>query len=64
MNDRDAHESAGRVLVVEDESVARKMLTRILTRDGYEVSEASGGEQAVRTLGMQRFDVVLTDLVM
>lgn len=48
MNDRDAHESAGRVLVVEDESVARKMLTRILTRDGYEVSEASGGEQAVQ----------------
>jgi len=64
MNEGGGHEAVGRVLVVDDEPVARKMLSRILTRDGYEVSVATGGEQAVRSLGAQRFDVVLTDLVM
>jgi DNA-binding NtrC family response regulator len=64
MNEGGGHEAVGRVLVVDDEPVARKMLSRILTRDGYEVSVATGGEQALRSLGAQRFDVVLTDLVM
>ena len=58
------HEATGRVLVVDDESVARKMIARILARDGYDVSVASGGEQAVRALASKTFDVVLTDLVM
>ncbi len=52
------------VLVVDDESIARQMLTRILTRDGWQVTAVAGGAQALAALKSGTFDVVLTDLVM
>jgi DNA-binding NtrC family response regulator len=51
-------------LVVDDEAIARQMLTRILTRDAWEVTAVSGGAQALEALRARSFDVVLTDLVM
>jgi ATP-dependent Lon protease len=53
-----------RVLVVDDEEIARKNLSHILTKENYEVVAAGDGEQAVRELGAAEFDVVLTDLRM
>jgi ATP-dependent Lon protease len=53
-----------RVLVVDDEEVARKNLAHVLTKEDYEVITAADGEAALRELGSSDFDVVLADLKM
>ncbi len=53
-----------RVLVVDDEEIARKNLTHVLTRENYEVVATADGETALRELEQSEFDVVLTDLRM
>ncbi|MCQ2380264.1 MAG: sigma-54 dependent transcriptional regulator [Victivallaceae bacterium] len=52
-----------RVLVAEDEKLAREALVRYLSRT-YEVSAAADGEEAIRMLGESKYDVVLTDIKM
>jgi ATP-dependent Lon protease len=53
-----------RLLVVDDEEIARKNLAHVLTKDEYEVVAAADGETALRELDSSEFDVVLTDLKM
>jgi ATP-dependent Lon protease len=53
-----------RVLVVDDEEIARKNLAHILTKEQYDVVVAADGEKAVKELESTEFDVVLTDLRM
>jgi ATP-dependent Lon protease len=53
-----------RILIVDDEEIARKNLTRVLTREEYEVIAAANGEGALGELEKGEFDVVLTDLRM
>ncbi len=53
-----------RVLIVDDEEIARKNLAHVLTKDEYEVVAVADGERALRELDMAEFDVVLTDLRM
>jgi CheY-like chemotaxis protein len=53
------------VLVVDDEVTVRTLLTRVLAREGYSVTEAATGEEALAILesGLH-VDLVLTDTVM
>ena len=53
-----------RVLVVDDEEIARKNLDHVLRKEGYEVAVAGDGKSALKELGASEFDVVLTDLRM
>jgi ATP-dependent Lon protease len=53
-----------RVLVVDDEEIARKNLAHILTKENYDVVAVADGETALRELESSEFDVVLTDLRM
>jgi len=53
-----------RVLVVDDEKNQREIYTMILEDDGYEVTTAQSGEQALRFARENRFDLVLTDYKM
>jgi two-component system cell cycle sensor histidine kinase/response regulator CckA len=55
-----------RILVVDDEAIARRFLQRALSDGGYEVSLASDGEEALRLLRSSKgkVDLVITDLVM
>lgn len=55
---------AARVLVVDDEDVGRQTLAEILRLEGFEVSEASGGRQALAALAARPFEVMLLDLKM
>ena len=55
---------ASRVLVVDDEEIARTNLEYILRKDGYQVAAAASGLEALDRLEEQEFDVVLTDLKM
>jgi ATP-dependent Lon protease len=53
-----------RVLVVDDEEIARRNLEYILSKEGYQVATASSGMEALDLLTRTAFDVVLTDLKM
>jgi DNA-binding NtrC family response regulator len=53
-----------RILVVEDENAIRLALKGLLTREGYEVDLAVDGEAAIEQLGVQTYDLVLTDLAL
>jgi two-component system response regulator AtoC len=53
-----------RVLVVDDEANLRKVLAAILRKDGYEVSIAEDGAQAIAEFEKNGADVIVTDLVM
>jgi DNA-binding NtrC family response regulator len=53
-----------KVLLVEDEALALRTLARVLGAAGYEVTALESGAEAVERLRKERFDVVITDLVM
>jgi two-component system, OmpR family, KDP operon response regulator KdpE len=54
--------SAGRILVVDDEPQIRRVMRAALTTNGYEVSDARSGEEAVEKLGDEKFDLILLDV--
>ena len=56
--------SSGRILVVDDDAVARQLLGEALKKDGYEFEIASGGAEAIALGRAKPFDVVLTDIKM
>ncbi len=53
-----------RVLAVDDQLYFRSFIEDLLAQEGYEVVTASTGEEALERLERERFDVVVTDLVM
>jgi CheY-like chemotaxis protein len=52
------------ILVVDDEPSIVRGLTRLLRHEGYEVTAARNGCEALAQLHHQRYDVILTDLRM
>jgi len=56
--------SAPIVLVVDDDEVMRRLLSRVLTRRGYVVEEAGDGMQALAAYQRVRPDIVLLDVMM
>lgn len=53
-----------KILIVDDEEIARLTLAEILKLEGHEISIASSGEKAVEILNCERFDVMILDLKM
>jgi DNA-binding NtrC family response regulator len=53
-----------RILIVDDEKVALKNLEHVIKKEGYEVVSTQSGQNALRILEEQKFNVVLTDLKM
>src|SRR5512147_1609930 len=53
-----------RVLIVDDEEIARRNLVHVLAKEEYDVVAAADGGSALRELEKGEFDVVLTDLRM
>ena len=54
-----------KVLMVDDESRMRKLVSDFLTRDGYEVIEAGDGEEAVEIFFQNKdIAVILLDVMM
>ncbi len=50
------------ILVVEDESVIRNALKRLLERSGYAVSEAGSVQEAETKHELDSFDLIISDL--
>lgn len=51
-----------KVLLVEDNEANRDMLSRRLTRNGYDVVMAEDGAQAVESASAEKPDIVLMDM--
>ncbi len=52
------------ILVVDDEQMMCTLLTKILSREGYQVKTADGGEAALALLEKEQFNLVISDMKM
>jgi DNA-binding NtrC family response regulator len=57
-------EAGPRILIVDDEQIARENLEHVLKREGYQTVSAADGLVAIKELEKEEFDVVLTDIRM
>ncbi|MDO9070983.1 MAG: response regulator, partial [Deltaproteobacteria bacterium] len=54
----------GKILIVEDELIARENLDHVLKKEGYDTVAVESGVLAFKALEKQEFDLVMTDLKM
>ena len=54
----------GAVLVVDDEMLIRKLLEKVVVRDGYKVVTAANGNEALEVLEKEKISVIITDVKM
>lgn len=52
----------GSILIVDDEPGIRQLLSQILTDEGYEPSAVASGEEALKLVEGELFDLILLDL--
>jgi CheY-like chemotaxis protein len=57
-------DASRKVLVVDDDAAVRKSIDRVLTGNGYAVITAENGEEALRKLNEEKYDLVYTDIRM
>jgi DNA-binding response OmpR family regulator len=55
---------AKRILIAEDDSLSREALTKLATMQGYDVTAVSNGVDLLKIATDERFDLVITDLLM
>lgn len=53
-----------RILIVEDEESLLKLVTILLTVNGFEVISAITGKMAIDKIGVEKFDLVLLDIML
>jgi CheY-like chemotaxis protein len=52
------------ILVIDDDASVRDVVGEMLRLEGHEVTIAENGQEAIPLLTRQRFDLVITDLIM
>jgi two-component system chemotaxis response regulator CheY len=52
------------VLVIDDDDMIREMLLETLEKEGFSARGAENGEVALKELKCNRYDVVITDILM
>ncbi len=52
------------ILVVDDEPCVRDICVQFLSMSGYEVSTSCSGEEALRAVAQQPYDLLILDLAM
>jgi DNA-binding NtrC family response regulator len=53
-----------KILVIDDERAIRKILTEILTFEGFEIEEASDGAEGLKMINEREYDCILCDIKM
>ena len=56
--------NAAKVLVVDDDRIVGQSFDRVLKEKGYEVNTAMDGEEALKKVGSDGYDLVFTDIKM
>jgi len=56
--------AGAKILVIDDEAAIRESLEVLLTLEGYQVRMATDGEEGLRVLELDNFDLVLLDLAL
>ena len=51
-----------KILIVDDEEGMRKLLGRVLTKNGYETASAANGGEALRLIETEQIDLVITSI--
>jgi len=64
MPNEPSQEAEARVLVAEDNPAVREFIVRSLQSIGHKVTPAVDGQQALDILAREKFDVLVTDIVM
>ena len=59
-----ASQPSGRILVVDDDAGARDLIVSSLRADGHEVDASGNGFEALRLLGREWYDVIVSNLRM
>jgi DNA-binding NtrC family response regulator len=58
----DIVELTAKVLVIEDDEVLRQLLIEVLSDQGYQVEAAETGEEGLRAMEQDVFDIILLDI--
>lgn len=61
---RKEDERNGNILIVDDNELNRKILSRHLVRQGHEIKTASEGEEAMELIQKNNFDIIILDIMM
>lgn len=56
--------TTGTVLLIEDDEIMLKVTERILLKEGFTVLAARNGKEAIQKLESEKYDLVITDLMM
>jgi len=52
------------ILIIDDDSGFRKMIRHMLEKEGYQVLEASDGNEGIEVYHSKKVDLVITDIFM
>jgi DNA-binding response OmpR family regulator len=53
-----------KILIIEDEDLILKALEFRLRRDGYDVIKAKDGREGLKAIGVEIFDLLITDMML
>jgi DNA-binding NarL/FixJ family response regulator len=53
-----------RILIADDDEIACRVLAEVLSEEGYSVETVHGGKEAIRRVGSEFYDLLITDLKM
>lgn len=53
-----------RILIIDDDSDIRQMLKQMLNIEGYDVDEATNGNEAIKIFNDKPADLIITDIIM
>lgn len=53
-----------RVLIADDDESIRRLVAKVLSRAGFDTTEAVDGQEAIELLAREHFDAVVLDIMM
>ncbi|MES2689219.1 MAG: response regulator [Bacteroidota bacterium] len=56
--------SDSKILLVDDDELILKVINRILSKEGYIVQTAANGKEALEFIEKEKYDLLITDLMM
>ena len=64
VNDSEQKEKKASILIIEDDKFLRELLFRKLEKSGFNISIVIDGEEALRKIKEEEYEIILLDLVL